>query len=89
MFRYRAPLETVDALKDAHYSNPEGAFAQCLARLAGPLEPRTGGLVLAEGPRPAIEAAVACDPFVTSGAATAGILAFRPTWGSAEDSATH
>jgi uncharacterized protein YciI len=80
VFRYRAPLETIDALKDAHYSNPHGVFATGLARFAGPLEPRTGGLVVAEGERSAIEAAVASDPFVTSGAATAEILRFRPTW---------
>lgn len=80
VFRYRAPLETIDALKDAHYSHPHGVFAKGLARFAGPLEPRTGGLVVAEGERSAIEAAVASDPFVTSGAATAEILRFRPTW---------
>ncbi|WP_202515871.1 YciI family protein [Streptomyces sp. SID161] len=80
VFRYRAPLETIDALKDAHYANPDGVFARGLARLAGPLEPRTGGLVVAEGERAEIEAAVASDPFVTSGAATAEILRFHPTW---------
>ncbi|GAA3141863.1 hypothetical protein GCM10010521_30560 [Streptomyces rameus] len=80
VFRYRASLETIDALKDAHYSNPRGVFATGLARFAGPLEPRTGGLVLAEGERSAVEAAVASDPFVTSGVATAEILQFRPTW---------
>ena len=80
VLRYRAPLETIDALKDAHYANPRGVFARGMARLAGPLEPRTGGVVIAEGERSEIEAAVACDPFITSGAATAEILRFQPTW---------
>ncbi|MGK5638773.1 YciI family protein [Streptomyces sp. URMC 126] len=80
VFRYRAPLERIDEMKEAHYANPDGVFAKGLARLAGPLEPRTGGLVVAEGERSEIEAAVAADPFVTSGAATAEILRFRPVW---------
>ncbi|MDF3298582.1 YciI family protein [Streptomyces tropicalis] len=80
VFRYHAPLAEIDALRDAHYAHPQGVFAQGLALLAGPLEPRTGGLVLAEGPREAVEAAVASDPFVTSGAATAEVLRFRPVW---------
>ncbi|MET7383022.1 YciI family protein [Streptomyces sp. NPDC005526] len=87
VFRYRVPLERIDALREAHYTHPEGVFARGLARLAGPLEPRTGGLVLADGPRSAIEAAVASDPFVTSGSATAEILAFRPVWTRAEGAA--
>ncbi|NEA50373.1 YciI family protein [Streptomyces sp. SID10815] len=83
VFRYRAPLETIDSLKEAHYANPDGVFARGLARIAGPLEPRTGGVVVAEGSRAEIEAAVASDPFVTSGAATAEILAFRPVFNAA------
>ncbi|MGP3933628.1 hypothetical protein [Nonomuraea sp. KM88] len=50
-----------------------------MARLAGTLDPRTGGLIIADGERAAVEAAVACDPFLTSGAATAEILHFHPT----------
>ncbi|MFJ4584583.1 YciI family protein [Streptomyces echinatus] len=80
VFRYRAPLESIDALRDAHYANPHGVFATGLARLAGPLEPRTGGLVIAEGDRSAVESALASDPFITTGAATAEILQFNPTW---------
>ncbi|MFJ3336418.1 YciI family protein [Streptomyces sp. NPDC086766] len=87
VFRYLVPLERIDALREAHYTHPEGVFARGLARLAGPLEPRTGGVVLADGPRSAIEAAVASDPFVTSGSATAEILAFRPVWTRAENPA--
>ncbi|MGW3494357.1 YciI family protein [Streptomyces sp. NPDC001020] len=80
VLKYRAPLETIDELRDAHYANPDGVFARGMARLAGPLEPRTGGVIVADGDRSAIEAAVASDPFVISGAATAQILEFRPVW---------
>ncbi|MFB7508248.1 YciI family protein [Streptomyces broussonetiae] len=80
VLKYRAPLETIVALKDAHYANPDGVFAKGMARWAGPLEPRTGGVIIAEGERAAIEAAVASDPFVSSGAATADILGFRLAW---------
>lgn len=77
---YVAPLKTVNALKDAHYSNPDGVFAQGKVVLAGRLVPRTGGLIVAEGTRAEIEAAVATDPFVVNGAATVEITEFEPTW---------
>ncbi len=80
VLKYQAPLNTIDALKDAHYANPDGVFAKGMVRYAGPLEPRTGGLIIAEGEASAIEAAVASDPFITQGAATADILRFEPTW---------
>lgn len=80
VLKYQAPLDTIDALKEAHYTNPDGVFAKGMVRFAGPLKPRTGGLIIADGERPAIEAAVACDPFITTGAATADIFQFEPTW---------
>ncbi|WP_030673204.1 YciI family protein [Streptomyces rimosus] len=76
---YQAPLETIDRLKEEHYTNPDGLFAKGLVHLAGRLEPRTGGLIIAEGDRAEVEAAVATDPFVTSGAATAHITEFHRT----------
>jgi len=80
MLEYVAPLATIDALKDAHYSNPDGLFAQDRVHLAGRLVPRTGGLIVAEGTRAEIEAAVALDPFVVDGAAKVKIIEFEPTW---------
>lgn len=80
VLKYHAPLAVIDALKDAHYTNPAGLFALGMVRFAGPLEPRTGGLIIADGEPSAIEAAVASDPFITQGAATADILRFEPTW---------
>ncbi|SDM69704.1 YciI family protein [Allokutzneria albata] len=78
LLKYRS-LDKIDALLDQHYANPDGAFAKRLVRIAGRLEPRTGGLMVLDGTREEVERAVACDPFVTSGAATAEIIEFVPT----------
>ncbi|MEV0700512.1 YciI family protein [Saccharopolyspora sp. NPDC050389] len=72
-------LAKIDSLLDAHYDNPDGAFARGLVRLAGRLEPRTGGMMVLDGSRAEVKAAVASDPFVTSGAAVATIQEFSPT----------
>ncbi|QKW36981.1 hypothetical protein HUT06_25665 [Actinomadura sp. NAK00032] len=87
VLKYLAPLDVIDALKDAHYANPAGVFAKGMVRFAGPLVPRTGGLIIAEGEPSAIEAAVASDPFITQGAATADIFRFEPTWTPGKDAA--
>jgi uncharacterized protein YciI len=76
-FDYHAPLDAIDGLREAHYTNPDGLFGRGLAVLAGPLVPRTGGLVIADGTRAEIEAAVASDPFITNDVATARIVEFR------------
>ena len=89
VFKYQAPLETIDELKDAHYTNPDGVFAKGMVRFAGPLEPRTGGVIIAEGERSAIEAALASDPFIINGAATVEILQFRLAWTSEQTQAQH
>jgi hypothetical protein len=59
---------------------PADVFALGMVRMAGRIEPRTGGLMVVKGDRDAVEAAVARDPFLTSGAATATITEFHPTW---------
>ncbi|MDI2124853.1 YciI family protein [Yinghuangia seranimata] len=79
MFTYTAPLSTIDELVDAHYNNPGGVFAKGMVRMAGRLEPRTGGMIIAEGERAEVEAAVASDPFVVNGAATVEIVEFHRT----------
>ena len=88
LFHYQAPLERIDALKEQHYTNPDGVFARRLVRLAGRRVPRTGGIVVAEGERADVEAALASDPFITEGVATAEIIEFEPTWPLAEGSRT-
>ncbi|RDI64973.1 YciI family protein [Nocardia pseudobrasiliensis] len=80
LLTYKAPVETIDALKQSHYTNPRGLFAKGMVHLAGPLIPRTGGLIIAEGPRPEIESALASDPFIHTHAAEAQLIEFLPTW---------
>jgi uncharacterized protein YciI len=75
-------IDAVDRLLTEHYENPAGVFALGLVRIAGRLEPRTGGLMIVDGDRRAVEDAVASDPFVKSGAATATITEFHATWHS-------
>lgn len=75
-------IETIDSLLTKHYENPDGLFAKGMVRLAGRLEPRTGGLMVVEGERSEVEAAVASDPFIKSGAAKVTITEFHPTWNS-------
>jgi len=79
MFQYHN-VPAVDRLLTEHYENPAGLFALGLVQLAGRLEPRTGGLMVVDGDREAVETALAGDPFVTSGAATVTITEFHPTW---------
>lgn len=79
LLTYTAPLSTIDELVEAHYTNPDGVFAKGMVRMAGRLEPRTGGMIIAEGERAEVEAAVASDPFLTNGAATARIIEFHRT----------
>ncbi|WP_028933282.1 YciI family protein [Pseudonocardia spinosispora] len=76
---YQGPLERIDELLDEHYNNPHGLFALGMVRLAGRLEPRTGGLMVVEGERAEVEAALAADPFIVNGVATARIVEFHPT----------
>lgn len=75
-------LNRIDELLDAHYANPDGVFERGLVRLAGRLEPRTGGLMILDGSREEVDAAVAADPFVRSGAAKATVVEFHPTRGA-------
>jgi uncharacterized protein YciI len=73
-------IDKVDRLLTEHYENPDGPFAQGLVRIAGRLRPRTGGLMVLDGDRASVEQAVASDPLVKSGAATATITEFEATW---------
>lgn len=73
-------IERVDRLLMEHYENPDGPFAQGLVQLAGRLQPRTGGLMILDGDPKSVQLAVASDPLLKSGAATATLTEFQPTW---------
>jgi uncharacterized protein YciI len=78
-FTYHVPLDQIDALREAHHNHLDKAFASGMYLLAGPLSPRTGGVVLATGDRSEVEEFVAADPFITHHAATAVLTEFTPT----------
>ncbi|MFD2233818.1 YciI family protein [Phaeospirillum tilakii] len=76
---YLRPLAEIDAQLDAHRAFLAEHFAAGRFLLAGPQEPRVGGVILARGEsRAEIEAIVHQDPFLLTGVASAQITAFRP-----------
>lgn len=66
---YVKPLETADAVMAPHMSWVKQGYDGGLFLASGRKIPRTGGVILAKGDRPAIEAFVASDPFVEHGIA--------------------
>ncbi|WP_428951048.1 YciI family protein [Streptomyces sp. cg35] len=65
---YTAPLESVDALLDAHRAWLDEQFGAGVFLAAGRKEPREGGIIIAAGAdRATIERITASDPFVTGG----------------------
>lgn len=77
---YGAPLEAVDAHMKAHVAWLERGFAEGVFLIAGRQHPRTGGIILARGQKAEAEALAATDPFVTSGVATASVIAFNASF---------
>ena len=77
---YVKPLDEVDAQLPAHVAWLEAGFAHGVLILAGRQDPRVGGIIIAQGTSAEIEALAATDPFVTSGGATARVIAFSPSF---------
>lgn len=79
---YVRPLDVVDELLPAHRQWLEAHYADGTFLLSGRQEPRTGGVILADGPdRRRIEEICATDPFALAGAATHTIVELVPTKG--------
>ncbi|MEO0035756.1 MAG: hypothetical protein RLZZ501_1779 [Pseudomonadota bacterium] len=77
---YLRPLAEIDAQLAAHRAFLAEHFAAGRLLLAGPQEPRVGGVILARGDsREEIEAIVHQDPFLLTGLASAQVTAFHPT----------
>jgi uncharacterized protein YciI len=77
---YVQPLETIDALMTRHVAWLRRHYRSGLFIASGRQRPRTGGIILARsGDRDALEALLADDPFVSSGAATFAIVEFTPS----------
>lgn len=61
---YTAPLSEVDAHIEPHLAWVAGGYDSGTFLASGRKEPRTGGVILAQGERSQLEAFVATDPFV-------------------------
>ncbi len=80
LLTYVRALEEVDAQMAAHVAWLEAGFAQGAFIVAGRREPRTGGVIVMRGTRTDVERIAATDPFVTSGVATAEVVAFNASF---------
>lgn len=77
---YLCPIEEINRHLDAHRSWLAGHYKAGCFLLSGPLEPRTGGLILARcESRAALEAMLAEDPFAIHGLAGYEVMAFNPS----------
>ena len=87
LLTYVRPLEEVDAQMEAHVAWLEQGFDVGAFLAAGRRDPRTGGVILARGEPSEVAAAAQTDPFVTSGVATVGVVAFNASFARPEISA--
>ncbi|MFV8620788.1 YciI family protein [Ralstonia pseudosolanacearum] len=79
LFTYRAPLDVLDRVLPAHRAHLQAHYASGHFLMSGPFFPREGGGILARGEsREAIEAIVACDPFVVEQLVEARVIAWAP-----------
>ncbi|HET6501697.1 MAG TPA: YciI family protein [Amycolatopsis sp.] len=79
---YCAPLDEVDKVMGAHGDWLAKQYSAGRFLVAGPREPREGGVILAAGDdRAEMEKLVATDPFTLGGVATYQLLEMRPTGG--------
>jgi uncharacterized protein YciI len=84
IIRYRKPLEDVLVQQDAHRAYLRGLKEQGLLIASGPMNPRSGGLVLlrvADDDTKALDAIRDDDPFVQSGVAQYELIGWNPVIG--------
>lgn len=78
--RYLKPVEEIDRVLPEHRAFLDRYYKSGLFIVSGPLNPRTGGVILtADAPRAAIDAALAEDPFVREGISEYEIVEFSAT----------
>ena len=73
---YKVPLTEIDRLQTAHVEWLKACYAEGIFVASGPKRPRTGGVIIARGPRDVLDARLAADPFATAGAADYDITEF-------------
>jgi len=77
LLHYTVPLDEIDAAMTAHMAWLQAGYDAGLFLASGRRVPRTGGVILVRGHATEVEALVASDPFVKSGAAKAEVIAFN------------
>jgi uncharacterized protein YciI len=78
--RYVKPLPEVERWLPDHRAFLDRHYAAGHFVVSGPLEPRTGGvIVVADMERATVDAILAEDPFAREGVSAYEILEFRPT----------
>ena len=86
LVRYRAPLEEVLTVSDAHRAYLMGLKERGLLLASGPLSPRTGGALLLrvpdEGARTALDRIRDDDPYTKTGMAQYELLPWVPNLGA-------
>ncbi|TIX44356.1 MAG: hypothetical protein E5V36_10195 [Mesorhizobium sp.] len=73
---YKVPLTEIDRLQQTHVEWLKACYAQGIFVASGPKRPRTGGIIIARGPREELDARLADDPFAKAGAADYEITEF-------------
>ena len=73
---YVADLAAIDAAMADHVAWLADGYRHDLIVASGRRAPRTGGVIVMRGDKPAVDDLVATDPFVVRGLATAEVIAF-------------
>ena len=85
LVRYRKPLEEVLKVVDAHRAYLRDLQAKGLMLASGPMDPRSGGILLLrvpdEGAAAALDAIRDGDPFIQQGCAQYELLPWLPNIG--------
>ena len=76
ILRYVVPIEEIDRHMADHVAWLTRGYAEGVFLASGRQVPRTGGVILTRGHKREVEALVATDPFVASGAAVADVIEF-------------
>ena len=75
---YTASLELIDKYRADHRDWLDQGIADGWLLLAGPREPREGGVLLARGTRAELQEKASTDPFFLNGVATFELVEFIP-----------
>jgi uncharacterized protein YciI len=88
LIRYRRPLEEVQAVMDEHRAYLRGLKADGLLLASGPMEPRTGGVLLLRVPDDAVHQTLDRirdnDPYIKTGVAQYEMWPWQPVIGAEE-----